>query len=172
MTAGLPTQQVLVRTLRATDAAALLAFEMANRAWFERHVEPRDPAFYSAAGVAAHIDGYLAGLAAGTWHPCVLVDAGGAIVGRANLKDIDAAARSAEIGYRVAQAACGRGLATLAVRHLLHEAAARWRLAHLVACVYPANTGSRKVLARCGFVEQPLAPGATEQRFTLALAPS
>ncbi|WUR11619.1 GNAT family N-acetyltransferase [[Empedobacter] haloabium] len=161
--------EVLARTLRATDVAALLAFELANRAWFERHIEPRAPAFYTPAGVAAHVDEYLTGLANGTWHPFVLVDGDGAIVGRANLKDIDQAARSAEVGYRVAQHACGRGLATLALRHLVRAAATRWRLERLDAFVYPANVGSHRVLARCGFVALPLDAGATERRFTLAL---
>lgn len=162
-------QQLVVRTLRATDAHALLAFEQANRGFFERHIAPRDPAFYTPAGVAAHIDDYLTGLATGTWHPFVLVDEDGAIVGRANLKDIDQAARSAEVGYRVAEHAGGRGLATLALRHLVHEAGARWQLERLDAFVYPANIGSRKVLARCGFVAQPLQAGAAEQHFILAL---
>lgn len=162
-------QQVVVRTLRSVDADALLAFELANRAWFERHIAPRDPAFYTPAGVAAHIDDYLTGLAAGTWHPFVLMDEHGAIVGRANLKDIDQAARSAEVGYRVAEHACGRGLATLALRHLVGAAGVRWQLQRLDAFVYPANVGSRTVLARCGFVAQPVPADAAEQRFTLAL---
>ncbi|AVR97734.1 GNAT family N-acetyltransferase [Pseudoduganella armeniaca] len=165
-------QQVVVRTLSATDAGALLAFELANRAWFERHIAPRDPAFYTPAGVAAHIDDYLAGLATGTWHPFVLVDVDGTIVGRANLKDIDQAARSAEVGYRVAEQACGRGLATLALRHLVRAAGARWRLQRLDAFVYPANVGSRRVLARCGFVAQPAQAGTAEQRFTLVVTPT
>lgn len=142
---------VTIRTLRADDAAALLAFEIANRAWFERHIEPRGPAFYCPQGVAAHIAGYLAGYAQGTWHPFVLEDAAGDIVGRANLKDIDRAAGTAEIGYRIAQDACGRGLATMAVRHLVLQAASRWQLTQLVANVYADNLGSRKVLERCGF---------------------
>jgi hypothetical protein len=35
-------------------------------------VEARDPAFYSPAGVAAHIADYLSSHAAGAMHPCVL----------------------------------------------------------------------------------------------------
>lgn len=144
-----------IRTLQADDAAALLAFEVANRAWFEQHIEPRDAAFYSPQGVAAHIAAYLTGHAEGTWHPFVLEDAAGRVVGRANLKDIDRAAGTAEIGYRIAQDACGQGLATLAVRHLVREAVSRWQLTQLVANVYADNVGSRKVLARCGFEHQP-----------------
>ena len=42
-----------IRPVAAGDAAALLRFELEHRAYFERWVSARDPAFYSAAGVAA-----------------------------------------------------------------------------------------------------------------------
>lgn len=141
-----------VRTLEKMDAAALLAFELANRTWFERHIDARAPAFYSVPGVTEHIAAYLAEFNAGIWHPFVIASADGGIVGRANLKTIDMTTRSAEIGYRIAQSACGQGLATFAVKHLIHEAKARWNLKQLVAYVYAENIGSVKVLERCGFI--------------------
>ena len=61
-----------VRTLQADDGERLLTFELANRAWFEQHVEARSPAFYSRAGVGAHIAEYLDSFNAGAMHPCVL----------------------------------------------------------------------------------------------------
>ena len=142
---------VAIRTLQVTDAPALLAFEAANRPWFEEHIAPRDADFYSQAGVAAHVAGYLADHAAGIWHPFVMEDADGNIVGRANLKDIDGTTRTAEVGYRIARDACGRGLATLALRHLIEQARTRWQLEQLFASVYADNLASRKVLERCGF---------------------
>jgi len=141
-----------IRTLQVTDAEALLAFEVQNREWFERHIEARNPAFYSIQGVSDHIADYLSGLAAGTWHPFVIEDASGTIIGRANLKDIDTHERSAQVGYRIAQQACGQGLATLAVRHLIQQAQMHWGLGQLLANVYAENIGSVKVLRRCGFV--------------------
>ncbi len=158
-----------VRELRLTDAAALLAFEADNREWFESHIEARNEAFYSLRGVTAHIHGYLQGLAGGTWHPFVIEDAGGAIVGRANLKDIDREGRTAQVGYRVAQAACGQGLATLGLKHLIREAQVRWGLEHLVAHVFADNVGSRKVLLGCGFVAGAAPSHAGEDRFVLRL---
>jgi len=130
----------------------LLAFEVINRQWFESHIDGRDPGFYSPEGVTEHIQRYLADFAKGVWHPFVIEDASHAIVGRANLKGIDPAKGSAEVGYRVAQTACGNGLATLALKHLIQQARTRWQLTQLVAFVYPENVGSKKVLARCGFV--------------------
>lgn len=143
---------IKIRTLRNTDAESLLKFELDNREWFEHYIDARDSAFYSLDGVTEHITSYLSGFANGTWHPFVIEDSDGKIVGRANLKTIDISDRSAEVGYRIAQNACGQGLATLAVRRLIEEAQSRWRLARLVANVYPANIGSTKVLQRCGFL--------------------
>ena len=160
-----------VRELKTTDAEALLAFEIRNREWFESHIDARDPAFYSLRGVADHIDSYLSGLASGAWHPFVIEDSSQTIVGRANLKSIDLAMESAEVGYRVDQRVCGQGLATLALRHLIQQAQVRWGLAQLVAYAYKENLGSRKVLDRCGFkLEQPCrddSPGR-EERFVLS----
>ncbi|MFB9244100.1 GNAT family N-acetyltransferase [Massilia antarctica] len=141
-----------IRTLAHGDAGALLAFELANRAWFERHVEARDPAFYSPDGVARHIAHYLDGHAAGTWHPCVLLDGEGRIVGRANLKDIDRIKGSAEVGYRIAHDQTGKGLATFALQHLIGLARSSWQLNELRAKVTLANQGSAAVLHKCGFV--------------------
>ncbi|HEU4375134.1 MAG TPA: GNAT family N-acetyltransferase [Telluria sp.] len=140
-----------IRTLQPEDKPELLRFEQNNREWFERHVDPRGHAFYTADGVHEHVTQYLAAYAQSTWHPCVVVDQSGAIVGRANLKDIDLAAGSAEVGYRMAQHCVGRGLATLAVRHLVELARSHWKLHRLVAYVSDKNVASASVLAKCGF---------------------
>lgn len=141
-----------MRELENTDVEALLAFEIHNREWFESQIDPRDPAFYSWAGVTDHIESYLADFAEGGWHPFVIEDSSGRIVGRANLKSIHSPHGCAEVGYRIDQRVCGQGLATLALKHLIHAARMRWGLTQLVAYVYENNGGSRKVLERCGFV--------------------
>jgi ribosomal-protein-alanine N-acetyltransferase len=107
-------------------------------------------------GVADHIDEYLSGFAAGAWHPFVIEDCNGRIVGRANLKGIRSSHGCAEVGYRIDQRVCGQGLATLALEHLIQTAQVRWGLTQLMAYVYESNIGSRKVLERCGFVPGPL----------------
>jgi len=142
---------IRIRTLQPIDAEPLLKFELKNRQWFERHIDARSATFYSLEGVTEHIASYLAGLDKGTWHPFVIKDSQGNIVGRANLKDINISERSAEIGYRIAESACGQGLATLAVRRLIQEARSHWNLTRLVANVYAGNIGSARVLQRCGF---------------------
>ena len=161
-----------VRELKMTDAQALLAFEIQNREWFESHIDARAPAFYSLQGVADHIESYLSDFAIGAWHPFVIEDCSQRIVGRANLKSIDLSTGSAQVGYRIDQRACGQGLATLALRHLIQEARMRWGLAQLVAYAFRENAGSRKVLDRCGFKhEQPSCNDNTggEDRFVLSI---
>lgn len=140
-----------IRTLRLDDAPQLLAFEQDNRAWFERHIDPRPDEFYSADGVLAHIRHFLAGHAGGSLHPCVILDEHGQLAGRANLKDIDRQAQTAEVGYRVGQQHAGQGLATAALRHLIGLAREEWRLARLHACAIDGNAASIRVLERCGF---------------------
>lgn len=161
-----------LRELQTTDTEALLDFEVENRGWFESHIEARDPAFYSLQGVAEHIERYLSGFAIGVWYPLVIEDGRQRIVGRANLKSIDLSARCAEVGYRVGQRACGQGLATLALSHLIQQAQARWGLTQLVAHVYKDNIGSRKVLDRCGFVLERASstdPANDEDRFVRSI---
>jgi RimJ/RimL family protein N-acetyltransferase len=151
-------QSVVIRTLQPGDAQALLEFELANREWFERHIDPRPPQFYSPQGVASHIADYLERHAAGNWHPCVVLDQQGRIAGRANLKDIDRGAGRAEIGYRIAQSAAGKGLATAALQHLVSLASTHWRLKEVFAEVTADNEASARVLEKCGFVRGELLP--------------
>ena len=142
-----------IRTLRAGDAAPLLAFELANRTWFERHIDPRPDDFYSASGIAAHVAQFLDEHAQGRLHPCVIVDGQGQVIGRANLKDIDVDLGTAEVGYRIGQEQAGKGLATAALRHLITLAQDEWQLASLCAYAIDGNAASIRVLERCGFVQ-------------------
>lgn len=142
---------IALRTLRSADRRALFDFEMANRAWFERFIESRGDAFYTDAGVEENIAICLDGLARGSFHPCVLVD-GEAIVGRANLRDMDLGARRALVGYRVAETHCGRGLASFALEELKRLAASHWNLERLGARVTVRNPASARVLEKGGFV--------------------
>lgn len=165
-------KSIRIRTLRSSDVEELLAFELENRTWFERHVAPRSADFYSTEGVRTHIATYLSDFSQGSWHPFVIVEPDGKIVGRANLKSIGSSDRSAEVGYRIAEKACGRGLATLALRHLTYVAKVRWGLVRLVAYVDGRNIGSIKVLNRCGFssVQEPVNGGENDlRRFVLSI---
>jgi ribosomal-protein-alanine N-acetyltransferase len=143
-----------IRTLHQDDAGPLLQFEQDNRHWFERHIASRGEAFYSPGGVREHIQQFLDAHANGTLHPCVILAEDGAIIGRANLKDIDLCAGTAEVGYRIAESQVGKGLATHAVRHLVDLARSSWQLKQLFAYVADRNRASARVLEKCMFTRQ------------------
>lgn len=158
-----------LRTLQPADAASLLQFELTNRAWFERTIEPRDADFYTLDGVQAQIAMYLRGHAEQTWHPFLILDRHGAIVGRANLKHIDQHHGCAELGYRLGQSQISQGYATQAVRHVISVAENRWHLTRLVAYASVANPASARVLEKAGFLlGETIAHLATIQEIPLA----
>ncbi|MNN58045.1 hypothetical protein D3C81_1730710 [compost metagenome] len=92
-------------------------------------------------------------------------------MGRANLKDINSPKGSAEVGYRIDHRVRGQGLATLALKHLIHEAQAHWNPTQLIVYVYEVNIGSSEVLSRCRFLSEPQSreDSTDECRFVLSI---
>lgn len=64
----------------------------------------------------------------------------------------DVYAKSAEIGYWLAEDYWGRGIVPDAVREMCRIAFEQYDLARVYAAVYSYNKGSCKVLEKCGFV--------------------
>ena len=142
---------IRIRPVAAADAAALLRFELEHRAWFERWVQARDPAFYSADGVAAAIAAAESARAAGQAHQYLVVD-GERIVGRVNLTHIRRAHfQCADLGYRIGEHDGGRGVASRAVALCLEQAFGTHGLGRIEAIARPENKGSIRVLERNGF---------------------
>ncbi|MET9324893.1 GNAT family N-acetyltransferase [Streptomyces sp. NPDC003038] len=133
--------------LRLDHAPALLEFEQENRAYFATSVPDRGDRYFTHFD-ARHLD-LIAEQAAGLHFFHVLVGSGGEVLGRVNL--VDVADGSAELGYRIAERAAGRGLATAAVGEVCALAAAEYGLTMLRAVTTLDNAGSRVVLARTGF---------------------
>ncbi|MEU8816637.1 GNAT family N-acetyltransferase [Actinoplanes sp. NPDC048796] len=134
--------------LRPDHAPAVLAFELANRAWFAASISDRGDDFFD-----RFTELYEASLAEQETGKCafyVLTDGNGAILGRFNLYNIDT--HSADLGYRVAQPATGRGVATAAVRALCRLAVTEHGLRSLRAATAESNVASRTVLTKAGFV--------------------
>ncbi|MFD5324659.1 GNAT family N-acetyltransferase [Streptomyces sp. NPDC127092] len=144
------TKAVLER-IRSDHAPALLAFERENRAFFAASVPDRGDAYFEDAGFAARHQALLDEQEIGTILFHVLVTGDGEILGRFNLIDVDQEAGTAELGYRVAEKAAGRGLATATVRELCIRAREEYGLSRLTARTTPDNAPSRAVLARVGF---------------------
>jgi len=144
-----------LQQLDARHAPAVLAFELANRAYFAASISDRGDAYFEHfdEGFGALLAEQEAGISA--FHVVVAED--GSVLGRFNLYDMEDGA--AELGYRVAQDAAGRGLASATVRELCLLAATRHHLRTLRAGTSPLNVASRKVLANAGFVPAPAPPG-------------
>ncbi len=137
-----------LQRLDARHAPALLHFERENRAYFARFVPDRGDEYFT--GFAARHAELLAEQAAGGCHFHVLIDDDGSVLGRFNL--VDVADGSAELGYRVAERATGRGLAQDGVRRVCDLARDEYGLRRLVASAALANPASLAVLRRTGFV--------------------
>lgn len=154
--------------LRLDHAPALLEFERKNRAYFAASVPDRGDHYF------AHFDerhhALLAEQAAGGCFFHLLVGGAGEVLGRVNL--VDVADGSAELGYRIAEEAAGRGLATAAVRQACALAATAYGLTALRAETTLDNAGSRAVLARTGFAptEEIMLDGRPGLRFVRDLA--
>ncbi len=137
-----------LQRLRADHAPAVLAFEVANRAYFAASISDRGDEFFDQ--FAERLAALLAEQEAGIGAFYVLVAEDGSILGRFNL--IFAEDGTAELGYRVAQEVAGRGVATATVRELCQLAATRHSLRTLRAATSLANAASQKVLTKAGFV--------------------
>ncbi|MBP2478618.1 ribosomal-protein-alanine N-acetyltransferase [Crossiella equi] len=134
--------------LHADHQAAVLAFELANRAYFAASVPDRGDEFFHR--FASRYEALLAEQQAGVCAFHVLLDDDGTVLGRFNLLDL--ADHAAELGYRVAEHVAGRGLATATVRQLRGLAATRYGLHTLRAATAERNTASQRVLVKAGFV--------------------
>ncbi|MFF5402920.1 GNAT family N-acetyltransferase [Streptomyces misionensis] len=135
--------------LHADHAPAVLAFELANRAYFAASVSDRGDEYFDR--FADRYSALLAEQEAGICAFYVLVAEDGSVLGRFNLYDLEDG--SADLGYRVAQHVAGRGVATATVRQLCRLAAERHGLRTLRAAASHANAASRKVLTKAGFVQ-------------------
>jgi RimJ/RimL family protein N-acetyltransferase len=136
-----------LQRLRADHAAAILAFEQENRAYFAASIPDRGDEFFE--HFADRHRELLADQEAGTCILHVLVGDDGAVLGRFNLFDVKDG--SANLGYRVAQHVAGRGVATATVLELCRLAHAEYGLRSLRAASRIENVASRKVLERAGF---------------------
>nr|WP_239067375.1 GNAT family N-acetyltransferase [Actinomadura bangladeshensis] len=141
-----------MKRLHADHAPAVLAFELANRAYFAASISDRGDEYFDQ--FADRHSAMLAEQEAGVGAYYVLLDEDGSVLGRFNLYRFEDG--TAELGYRVAQHAAGRGVATAAVLELCRLAAARHGLRTLRAATSHANTASQRVLIKAGFV--PIGP--------------
>ncbi len=137
-----------LQRLGGAHAQAVLAFEVANRAYFAASISDRGDEFFDQ--FADRHDAMLAEQEAGSCAYYVLVAEDGLVLGRFNLYNLEDG--TADLGYRVAQHVAGRGVATATVQELCRLALARHGLRTLRAATSRANVASQKVLTKAGFV--------------------
>ncbi len=137
-----------LKPLHASHAPAVLAFELANRAYFTASISDRGDEYYD--HFANSHSALLADQQVGISAFYVLVAEDGSVLGRFNLYDFTDG--TANLGYRVAQHVAGRGVATATVVELCRLAAARHGLRTLRAATSRQNIASQKVLTKAGFV--------------------
>ena len=148
-----PAPHLRLQPPRAQDLDELLRFELDNRAYFESLINARPADYYSPEGVARAIEVAQREAAEDKGYQFLIRDARGVLVGRINLVHVRRAHfHSAEVGYRVAKAHAGRGIASAALAWVAGQARERG-LVRLEARARPENIGSCTVLRRNGFTE-------------------
>ncbi|WP_289042796.1 GNAT family N-acetyltransferase [uncultured Aliiroseovarius sp.] len=130
--------------LSVDDAPLLLAFEVANRLWFEQRVGPRPDSYWKLDTLTQVVREQVE-----AGEMMYLLKRGGRIMGRVNLTALDGGV--AQLGYRIGQAHTGQGVATLAVAMACDEArdCGVWALEARVAL---KNLASKRVLQKSGFI--------------------
>lgn len=136
----------LVR-LHLDHVPAVLAFERENREYFAASVPDRGDDYF--ANFGERLRALLAEQDAGVCRFHLLLDDDGEVLGRVNLVDI--ADGSADLGFRIAEKAANKGLATKAVAWIRALAVEEYGLSRLTAAAALDNAGSRAVLAKAGF---------------------
>jgi RimJ/RimL family protein N-acetyltransferase len=116
---------------------------------FTRVPEPVPPGF-----ARTWLERYEEGRREATREAFAIVEDGGDFLGLALAPRIDREARTAELGYVVAPAARGRGVATEALRRLTGWAFAELDMLRLELMISVENCGSKKVAERCGYVRE------------------
>jgi [ribosomal protein S5]-alanine N-acetyltransferase len=137
-----------LQRLHVGHAPAVLAFELANRAYFAAFISDRGEEFFDQ--FTSRHSALLAEQEAGLGAFYVLVAEDGSVLGRFNL--FFAGDSTAKLGYRVAQHVAGHGVATATVQELCRLAVMRHGLRTLKAATARENVASQKVLAKAGFV--------------------
>jgi RimJ/RimL family protein N-acetyltransferase len=116
---------------------------------FTRVPEPVPPGF-----ARTWLERYAEARGEGTREAFAVVDDDASFLGLALAPTIDREARTAELGYVLAPAARGRGVATEALRQLTEWAFAELDLLRLELMISVENAASKRVAERCGYVRE------------------
>lgn len=150
----------VTRLLSDDDAPALAEVLRANRAFLAPWLPRRRDEWFTDAAQAAAVRTALQDHARGASVPLVVLDGDGRLVGTVTLQSVVRGfVQSCSVGYWLAEAAQGQGLATAAVREATQLAFDELRLHRVQAETLLANVRSQAVLDRLGFTRCREAPG-------------
>ena len=146
-------QNLELHLLDPSDADKLLAFELSNRAYFERLINARSPDYYHIDSVRDSIHESLQ-LRARDLAYHYVAKVSGEIVARVNLTQVTRDYyNKAVLGYRVGESMTGKGVASKAIELVLTEAFDTLNLWRVEAVVREPNLASIRVLQKNHFVQ-------------------
>ncbi|TYK52346.1 GNAT family N-acetyltransferase [Actinomadura decatromicini] len=143
--------EVRLRVVQMADAEALAALYAENRDYLRPWEPVRDDAYFTVDGQRDNLQRLVEAYATGEmWPGVILLE--GEIAGRITLNNVlRGPLQSCFLGYWVARAHAGRGVATEAVRRALDVAFGDLRLHRVEAFTRVDNHASQRVLERNGF---------------------
>lgn len=144
----LPTERLCLRTLTRADAPALLALYADPRVMRHWSHAPWTSLAQAHAAIAEARTDRAAGQAL---HLAIVTRPHGVLAGSCALFDIAPGGRRAMLGYLLAPAYWGQGLAREALQALIGHGFGRMELQRIDAEVDPGNDASQALLARLGF---------------------
>ncbi|MET0415842.1 MAG: GNAT family protein [Actinoplanes sp.] len=149
---------VTTRLAAVEDAPALAAQLRANREFLAPWEPPRSDDYFTDDGQRQVLADMLQQWASGSVLPHIIL-ADGEVVGRIALTNIARGPfQSGQLGYWVAAAVNGRGVATAAVADVVRTAFGALGLHRVEAGTLVHNVASQRVLERNGFQRYGLAP--------------
>lgn len=150
----IPTRRLILRLPGRGDEGAIARYYIENR----QHLQPYSPTFdediFSLKAWRARIDATMAEYLSGrSVRLLMLPREGGRVVGVANFTSITGfPSHLCHLGYSIAVAEQGKGLATEALAAAIEHVFTRQRLHRIEANYMPRNLASARVLEKLGFV--------------------
>lgn len=142
---------ITLEKLNKQDFPALYKFELENRNYFAKNIPDRGDDYFIEDNFLKRNYGLLDEQESQQSFFFLIKNAAGQLIGRINLVDIDWEKQSGELGYRIGENYCGKGITTQAVT-LLFEEAIKLGVKVISAQTTNNNLGSQKVLKKNGFV--------------------
>lgn len=142
-------KKITLETISKANQDEIYAFELTNRAFFEKSVPSRGDLYYDLDTFHGFMEELIREDEAGMCCMRIMRNEEGIVVGRVNVTNIEN--KSGEIGYRIGEMHCGKGYAKEGIRLMILEVKANLQLESLEAATSTKNIGSQIALLKNGF---------------------